>query len=147
MAHTASHVNAGTNEEHEVEMIANGQTRSYILQDPQAPADGYERFKGDLWKISVKNDFGFTGCVNKGDIKSIAIEQHSNDGWKIDSIVTILRDDYSGGNKAYEVATVDMDVNRWIDGNGAISHRRFELTLIIKSQGVVGVPGVPGPAP
>ncbi len=79
-AHTASHANAGTNDEHEVEMIANGQTRTYILKDPKAPADGYERFKGDLWKINLKSDFGFTGCVNKGDIKSIAVEQHSNDG-------------------------------------------------------------------
>ncbi len=129
MAHTASHNNAGTNEEHEIEMVANGQTRLYMLEDPQAPADGYERFKGDLWKINLKNDFGFTGCVNKGDIVSIAIEEHGNDGWKIDSIITILRDNYLGGTD-YEVATVDMDANRWIEGD-VITHRRFELNLIV----------------
>ncbi len=110
-------------------MVAKGQTRVARLPD-SLPGLQYEPHQGDLWKLSLSNDFHFSGCIRKGEIHSIAIEESSNDAWIIDSIITILRDD-AGGSRYYEVATVDMDVHRWIEGDGHWTSRRFELSLII----------------
>lgn len=129
MAHTSGAAGAGTDaREHEVEMTAYGQTRTLIL--PDLPENDAQADKGDLWKISLNEDFMFTRCVTKTDIQSIAIEENGSDGWIIESIITILRSDYSYGSD-YEVASMDMDVHRRVDGNTNGKERRFELTLII----------------
>lgn len=49
----------------------------------------------------------------------------NNDSWNIDSIVTLVKDSGNG----IQVLTQNLDVNRWIDGDGHHTHRRFELTL------------------
>ncbi len=128
MAHTSSEPHAGSDGVHEVEMVAKGQTR--LVRLPDLPGDEYLVHKSDLWKLSLSSDFYFSGCISKGEIQSIAIEEHDNDAWIIDSIITILRAD-AGGSKYYEVATMDMDVNRWIDGDSHWTRRRFELSLLI----------------
>ena len=52
------------------------------------------------------------------------------DAWNIQSVLTVLK---AGGD--YELATVDIDVFPWIDGNenqaGEPSVRRFELNLLL----------------
>ncbi len=128
MAHTSGTGNAGSDAANEVEIVANGQIRSVRL--PNLPHNDYPPHKSDLWMLRLSSSFGFSGCIREDDIQSITIEQNSNDGWNIDSIITILRDDYGTG-KYYEVATMDMDVNRWIDGDGHWTHRRFELFMLI----------------
>ena len=65
-------------------------------------------------------------CIVPEDIEEIIMVESSDDGWNIESIVTFLR---SGSD--YQLATLDMEVNRWIDGDEDHSHRRFELSLVI----------------
>ena len=120
---------AQTAERHEVELRAASQTRHIVL--PDRPVGDYTPNKGDLWKIPI-SDFGFSlpgQCILLTDVKEIAITERSNDGWNIDSIVTFLR----SGDSTYDfhLASVDIDVFRWIDGNSAHAHRRFELNLVI----------------
>lgn len=129
MAHTSGVQHAGADQGHAVQMVAKGQIRSARL--PNLPGDDYYPNKGDLWKITLgSTGFGFSGCIRKGDITSITLTERSNDGWNIDSVITILKASYYNWN-AYEVATMDMDVNRWVDGDSATENRRFELTLLI----------------
>ena len=54
----------------------------------------------------------------------MSIIERSNDGWNIESIVTLVRDSYGG----VEVLTQDFHVNRWVDGDAHYSHRQFPLT-------------------
>lgn len=77
--------------------------------------------KGDLWKFTMR-DFGFHGCVTKNQIRRVSIRSGGNDGWNIESIVTIAR------SRKYEIVTANFHVNRWIDGDGQPSHREFILT-------------------
>ena len=84
--------------------LKSGETRTVIL--PNLPGDDYLSHKGDLWKISFRNQFHFRdGCVRLSEIASIALEEHNNDGWNIDSVVTFFRDDRSTGND-FHLATV-----------------------------------------
>ena len=55
----------------------------------------------------------------------MSIIESSNDGWNIDSIVTLVKDSGNG----IQVLTQNLDVNHWIDGDGHHTHRHFELTL------------------
>ena len=72
-----------------------------------------QKNKGDLWKIDF-SDFGFTdGCITIGEISGVSIVENGNDGWNIDSIVTLVKDDECG----VEVLTLDLDVFRWVDGD------------------------------
>ena len=83
------------------------------------PGDDYLRNKGDLWELSL------SGCVRLSEIHSVSIVEDGNDGWNIESIVTLVGDPT---NKV-QVLTQNFHVNRWIDGDGPSSHRRFALTL------------------
>ena len=114
---------------HEVELRAASQTRHVAL--PDRPVDDYTPNKGDLWKIPI-SDFGFSlpgQCIQLTDVEEISINERHNDGWNIDSIVTFLR----SGNSTYDfhLASVDIDVFRWIDGDSTHAKRRFELNLVI----------------
>jgi len=129
LAFTSGLGNAQTAERHEVELRAASQTRHIVL--PDRPVGDYTPKKGDLWKIPI-SDFGFSlpgQCILLTDVKEIAITERSNDGWNIDSIVTFLRSGDSTHD--FHLASVDIDVFRWIDGDGTHAHRRFELTLAI----------------
>ena len=55
----------------------------------------------------------------------MSIVENGNDGWNIESIVTLVSDPT---NKV-QVLTQNFHVNRLIDGDGDTSHRRFALTL------------------
>ena len=129
LAFTSGVGGAQTAGSHEVELRAASQTRHVAL--PDRPVDDYTPNKGDLWKIPI-SDFGFSlpgQCIQLTDVEEISINERHNDGWNIDSIVTFLR----SGNSTYDfhLASVDIDVFRWIDGNSAHALRRFELNLVI----------------
>lgn len=135
MAFTSGLAYAQSDGGHAVEMVAKGKNCTADL--PDLPGNDYDLHKGDLWKINLHSlscsGSAFTGCIRKGDITSITITESSDDAWNIDSVITILKASYFNGQywNASEVATMDMDVNRWIDADYAPEHRRFELTLLI----------------
>jgi hypothetical protein len=55
----------------------------------------------------------------------VSIVENGNDGWNIDSITTLLKDNRGG----VELLTQDLDVFRWIDGDDLQQYRRFDITL------------------
>ena len=127
MGFTSGLKSAGTDRGHAMEIKAAGQTSTANL--PNNPGDDYDKHKGDLWKMCLTRDFKFNGCIRKRDIEAITVVEASNDGWHIESIVTFLK---AGNN--YQLATLDMEVNRWIDGNDLTSKKRFELNLLLSQQ-------------
>ena len=124
MAFTSDWKYSGSNSGHKVEMTAEGYTYSSYLANPSG--DGYQSNKGDLWKLSFERNFNIDQCITPDIIDYIAVVEGSNDGWNINSIVTFfVFDEYYS-----KLATVDLNVYRWIDGDGADSHKRFELTKV-----------------
>ena len=122
MAFTSNWKHSGSDSAHEVEIRAGGYTYKSLL--PNLPGDDYQPSKGDLWKLSLENNFNIRKCVTPNMVDYIAIEESSNDGWNIDSIVSFfIFDSYNS-----KLATVNLDAYHWVDGDGADSHRRFELT-------------------
>ena len=109
---------------HAVEIGLAGRVTQLSLL-PNNEGDDYQKHKGDLWKISFKDDFLLDYCVTKYDIRSITIMENGDDGWNIETIVTFIK---SGDD--YELATSDFDVNHWIQGDKEDSHRFLELTLV-----------------
>ena len=99
-----------------------GVTKHIKLYD--RPGDDYRKNKGDLWKIRF-GSFGFR-CVKIKEIECVYIVEGSNDGWNIDSIVTLVKD----SSRNSQILTSDLDVFRWIDGNGLRSHKRFLLSFV-----------------
>jgi hypothetical protein len=57
------------------------------------------------------------------------LAEGGNDGWLVDSVVTFGCINDVGCS----LLTMDMDVLRWIDGNGAPDRREFPLTLATQS--------------
>ena len=91
------------------------------------PGDQASIGKGDLWKLDLNTHFGVPSgrCIRKSDIRSVAIEEDGNDGWLIDSVVTVIkkqRDDE-------ETLTIDLDVEQWIDGDGNPSQQPGVLQI------------------
>ena len=125
MAFTSNLRHGHSDRGHGIELRVKG--RTYARDLPDLPQDDYETQKGDMWELNLYHFFKIGGCIKVNDIQGIAIYQSSNDGWNIDSIVTFLV-----VNRYYwELSSVDLDVNRWIDGDSDYSHRRFPLTLVV----------------
>jgi hypothetical protein len=123
MAFTSGVDNAGSDTSHIIEVQTIGQVRNLVLYD--RPGNDMQENKGDLWKIDF-SDFHFTdNCIKIGDISGVSIVENGNDGWNIDSIATLVKDDRGG----VELLTQDLDVFRWIDGDDLPQYRRFDLTL------------------
>ena len=123
MAFTSGVDDAGSDTSHIIEVQTIGQVRNLVLYD--RPGDDMQKNKGDLWKIDF-SDFHFTdGCITIGEISGVSIVENGNDGWNIDSIVTMVKDNRGG----VEALTQDLDVFRWIDGNDLPEYRRFNLAL------------------
>ena len=82
--------------------------------------------KGDLWEFKItKFDFQTDNCITKSDISEVTIHNGGDDGWKIESVVTILH-----GGLSFDVVTADMHVDRWIDGNNGVSRQSYDLTVL-----------------
>ena len=58
----------GSDRGHDVEVRVNGVTGVKTL--PNLPGNDYYPHKGDLWKISFRNDLHFYSCIRKHDIES-----------------------------------------------------------------------------
>ena len=122
MAFTSGRRNAGSDDGHTVEILAGGYVRNLRLYN--RPGDDYAKHKGDLWKFNIDSFYFPFSCLTISKIQTVSIIESSDDGWNIDSIVTLV-----GVNGSFKVLTQDLDVNRWIDGDGHYTHRRFALTF------------------
>ncbi len=112
----------GSDKSHQVELTIGGVTRRRTLYD--RVGDDMLHNKGDLWKMKI-SDFCRYRCVKLGDIKRVAIVAANNDGWNIDSIVTVVKDVYG---KTF-ILTQNLDVYRWVDGDSYTYYRRFNLSF------------------
>ena len=118
MAFTSDLKWASSQSSHRIEIQYNGGVKTMDLYD--RPGDDYMSNKGDLWELSLPT----SGCIRLPDVQKVSIVENGNDGWNIGSIVTLVSD-----SRNIQMLTRDFDVNRWIDGDGDASHRRFVLTL------------------
>lgn len=125
MAYTTNQSKDGIVLSHKIELTAKGVTKSKLL--PNLPGKDYATLKGDLWKLGIEDYFGFTGCITKSDIQSISILAGNNEGWHIDSVITFVAFDEHN----WELSSVDLDANRWIDGDSLDAYKQFSLNLVI----------------
>ena len=122
MAYTSDGSTSQTKDDvnHEIELTADGLSKVVSLTSLPNEA------RGNQWKLSLVDDFGFAFCIRKKDIQSIAIVADNVDGWKIDSIVTYV----AANEHNRELSSVDLNANRWIQQNNP-SWKRFDLNLVI----------------
>ena len=84
-----------------------------------------QQHRGDLWKIAFSN-FHFTDtCITIGEIRTVSIIERNDDGWNIDSIVTLVKDADGG----IQTLTQDLDAFRWTTGDADQPRRRFGFTF------------------
>ena len=122
IAFTSSQTDSVSDTSHSIQVQINGAVRTRPLYDRDG--DDYLANKGDLWSISF-SDFGFSeSCITISEIQRVSVVENANDGWNIETIVTLV----SGSNNL-QLLTRDFNVFRWIDGDGAASHRRFDLSF------------------
>jgi hypothetical protein len=116
-AHTSRQggTGGGTDNAHDIEFRTSSSAiyKSSLFDLPENQAT---IGKGDLWKLDLNDHFGVPSrtCIRKSDITSIAIEEDGNDGWLIDSVVTVIKKEDDDD----EILTIDLDKHQWIDGNG-----------------------------
>ena len=122
-AHTSDVLNSPTQAgvSHTVELKADGLTKTTPL------ADLPDESRGNLWELSLMDDFGFATCIRKKDIQGIAIVADDTDGWNIDSIFTYV----AANEQCRYLSSFDCDVDRWVDQNSFTSRKRFDLSLVI----------------
>ena len=90
------------------------------------PGDEFQPDDGDMWQIQI-SDFGFrrSTCVTYDSVNLVTIISGGNDGWQIDSIMTVLETDGE-----YQPLTLNFRVRRWIDGDDNAAYRFFDLTKV-----------------
>ena len=119
MAHTSNIRNAGADAVHKIRLQAKYLSSTRSL--PNLPGDDYLPNKGDLWKLHLKDFFGFTTCITITDIQEISILQGNNDEWNIESIVTFAVVNQS----EWEMTSADFNIFEWI----AEAYKEFKLSL------------------
>ncbi len=129
-AHTSTqHVSGGTDDLHRLELqLGSGSTYTATLYDIDPDIDQNTKGKGDFWKLSISNTnngFGipYYPCLLWPDIQSISVLEGGNDGWLIDTIVTVLKGAYGG----HRMLSIDVEADRWIDGNQGEPEKRWKL--------------------
>ena len=118
MAFTSNLKWANSDSSHKIELQYNGVVKTMALYN--RPGDDYLLNKGDLWELSLSG----WQCIRLPAIQRVSIVPGGNDGWNIGSIVTLVSD-----SSNVQLLTRDFNVNRWIDGDGASSHKKFDLSL------------------
>ena len=125
MVFTSNLGNALSSGDFSIEVRVKGVTHKLTL--PALAQATKQSGKGDLWKFNM-SQFGFEfPCIHVDEIEEIAIEEDSNDGWNIDSVVSFVGDSDGG----FQLSTIDMDVNQWIDGDSLATRTRFELSNVL----------------
>ena len=124
MGFTSGHTDAGSDDSPSIKLdLINHDDAEFIF--PDNDGDDMLENKGDLWKIPISH-FGLNEeCLMKGDISKVTLINGGSDGWDIASIVTML---CSGDN--CDLLTVNLGVDRWLDGDDEYIYREFTLHLI-----------------
>lgn len=124
-AFTSGVKNAGSdNSPHLSVKLRTGEEKTLRLYD--RPGNDMLSNKGDLWTLKISAfHFKTDSCIRKKDIGEIIVHNGGNDGWNIESILTILH-----SANTFEVITANMHVNRWVDGNGSVQQRQYALTNV-----------------
>ena len=117
-------VDAATNNEHALQVTANGQVRDVAICGP-----GTKCSKGsvDYFTLDIER-FGFsTSCVRKEDIEALKLKEDGTDGWLVQSIFVFI-----DTCETHELASSDATFNKWIDqDNDNPQHALVDLTLIL----------------
>ena len=115
MAFTSGLTHARTRDYHKIELHYNESVHTMTLYDK--PGSQFSLNKGDLW------DFNLPGCITLHEITGVSVVANGDDGWHIESIVTLVQDI----DNRIQLLTRDFSVNRWIDMNE--DEQEFKLTL------------------
>ena len=92
---------------------------------PNNPGVEMTKYKGDLWRVSISSLFkGKRRCVRKRDVQKVTIHNGGDDGWRINSIVTMLRYGYYS-----TVLTADIDFNKAVDGDLNLKPSTHQILL------------------
>ena len=113
----------GTGSNHAIEVVVNGNVRHLRLYDK--PGEDQQQHKGDLWKFNFTS-FDFPeACIKFGDVQKVYIIENDNDGWRINAIVTLVKDLKEG----VQVLTQNVDINGVVNGDTGQMYSRYELTF------------------
>ena len=125
MAFTSTLAYAGTDDLPSLFVKLAGEEKSLAFYN-HVGVDDLTKGKGDLWKFQIANfNFITDTCITKSDITGVTIHNGGDNGWNIESVVTVLH-----GGLSFDLLTANMDVNRWIDGNDLPSELKYDLTLV-----------------
>ena len=114
MAFTSTDKNSGSDDLPTLEIyLGDGTIGRTVFADNRG--EDQQKGKGDFWRFTLSNLGLQNKCVTKDVINQIRVQNGGKDGWKINSIITILRSGWY-----YTVATADIDLNTFLDGNGSV---------------------------
>ena len=112
MAFTSGTKNAGS-DDHPYLFVGLYNHEEGSARFPNHPGNDMLENKGDFWRFNLKKDLKLRkSCISNADTNKIVVHNGGNDGWKIESIVTILRSGWY-----YTVLTANIDLNKFVDGN------------------------------
>ena len=121
IAFTSGHSHGWTISRHRI-WLQYGESREQLLTLYDRPGVDFESNKGDLWTFSLSP----YDCITLSSIQFVAVVANGNDGWNIESIVTLVSE--SAVNRI-QVLTQNFGVFYWIDSDGDPFDRHFDLTL------------------
>ena len=99
--------------------------RNGYVRIPDNPGNDMLENKGDLWKIPISSVSKLgKKCMKKEEINKIVIHNGGNDGWLIESVVTVLR-----AGRYYTVLTANIGMNYGIDGDLNLKPSSHQITL------------------
>ena len=125
MAFTSTLAYAGTGDLPTLYVKLAGEEKSHAF-DNHVGVNDMTAGKGDLWEFKIANfNFITDTCITKSDIIGVTIHNGGDDGWNIESVVTVLH-----GGQSFDLLTANMNVNRWIDGNDLPSELKYDLTFV-----------------
>ena len=110
MAFTSDLSGASSDTSHSIQLQYNGAVKTMALYD--RPGDDYMSNKGDLWELSLSG----WQCIKIRDLQRVSIIANGNDGWNIESIVTLVSDssniqvDYSHKILMWTAGLMEMDL-------------------------------------
>ena len=115
--------NAGTNNEHALQVTANGE-----IKDVAICGHGRKCSKGfvDYFTLDIER-FGFsTSCVRKEDIEVLKLKEGGDDGWLVQSIFVFI-----DTCETHELASSDATFNKWVDADSDPERVLVDLTLVL----------------
>jgi hypothetical protein len=123
MAFTSGDSSAGSDTSHRIELQLDNDHHTYTADLYDRDGDDMQENKGDLWTLPPSG-FNIRGCLTKDRIKKVTIVAGGSDGWKIESIITVLQ-----AESTYKVVTANIHYDAWVEDDVS-QHRRVPLFLV-----------------